>query len=161
MFAEAADTAIVLGGGIALFSGLLLLVRALFDKGRQRFRTLSATALSLILQALLLTHYMSVRDHLRWLLFSGTYRAKVSAQPALAEQGLRHVEWDGWGFAGSDTTVFLVFDPTDSLAETVGAPGPVKARGLPCEVARVRRLASQWYAVLFYTDTYWGRGECR
>jgi hypothetical protein len=38
---------------------------------------------------------------------------------------------------------------------------PVKARALPCEVVRVRRLDRQWYAVLFYTDTYWGQGACK
>ena len=90
---------------------------------------------------------------------SGGYKARVLAQPSGEE--LKHAEWDGWGFAGADTTVFLVFDPTDSLAEELGAQPPVKARGLPCEVVRVRRLDSQWYAVLFYTETYWGQGDCR
>ena len=63
--------------------------------------------------------------------------------------------------AGADTTVFLVFDPTDSLAGAAEAPPPIKPGALPCEVVRIRRLDRQWYAVLFYTDTYWGQGACK
>ena len=100
-----------------------------------------------------------VRDHVRWLLLSGSYKAQVLAQPPSKE--LKHAEWDGWGFAGADTTVFLVFDPTDSLAGATKAPPPIKSEALPCEVVRIRRLARQWYAVLFYTDTYWGQGACK
>jgi hypothetical protein len=38
-------------------------------------------------------------------------KRKVLAQPASANGEFRHVEWDGWGWAGQDTTVYLVFDP--------------------------------------------------
>ena len=115
----------------------------------------------MFVQTVLLTNYMLVRDHVRWVLLSGAYQAKVLAQSAPANQEFKHVEWDGWGFAGADTTDFLVFDPTDSLAREIGARPPFKARGLPCEVVRIRRLDIQWYAVLFYTETYWGQGDCR
>jgi hypothetical protein len=114
----------------------------------------------LFVPILLLSNYSLVRDHIRWLLLSAGYKAKVLAQPP--NEQLKHAEWDGWGFAGvGDTTVFLVFDPTDSLAGASEALPPLKARGLPCEVVRVRRLDRQWYAVLFYTDTYWGQGACK
>ena len=83
----------------------------------------------------------------------------VLAQPPSDE--LKHAEWDGWGFAGADTTAFIVFDPTDSLAGVTEALPPIKARTLPCDVVRVRRLDRHWYAVLFYTDTYWGQGNCK
>jgi hypothetical protein len=96
----------------------------------------------------------------RWLFLSRGYKARVLAQ--VPNEQLKHVEWDGWGFAGAgDTTEFLVFDPADSLAGAAEALPPVKAPGLPCEVVRVRRLGRQWYAVLFYTDTYWGQGACK
>ena len=136
-------------------------VQAVRSKGRRRIATFLASAAYLFVQTLLLTNYMLVRDHVRWVLLSGAYQAKVLAQPAPAIQEFRHVEWDGWGFVGADTTVFLVFDPTDSLAEELGAQPPVKAHGLPCDVVRIRRLDRQWYAVLFYTETYWGQGSCR
>lgn len=108
-----------------------------------------------------LQHFSLVRDHLRWLLRSAHYKAQVLAQPDPGAGKLRHSEWDGWGFAGEDTTVFLAFDPTDSLAAAVSRQAPVNAATLPCEVARVRRLESHWYAVLFYTDTYWGTDACK
>jgi hypothetical protein len=84
----------------------------------------------------------------------------VLAQPVPTNDEFRHAEWDVWGFL-DQTTVFLVFDPTNSLAGALGEKPPVKARGLPCGVFRVRRLDSHWYAVLFYTDTYWGQEDCR
>jgi hypothetical protein len=62
---------------------------------------------------------------------------------------------DGWGFAGSDTVVYVVFDPTNSLAGAAKSRAPGKFKGIPCEVSRVRRLESQWYSVVFYTDTDW------
>lgn len=146
--------------GIALVTGLSLLVRALAKKGRQRLLAFLACAIYVLVPVLVLTHYSLARDHIRWFLLSEGYKAKVLAQPAPANEELKHAEWDGWGFAGMDTTVFLVFDPTDSLAEALGAQPPVKARGLPCDVVHIRRLDPQWYAVLFYTDTYWGQGNC-
>jgi hypothetical protein len=30
----------------------------------------------------------------------------------------------------------------------------------PAAAQRARRLENQWYAVLFYTDSYWGQGNC-
>ena len=159
-FAQA-DQSIVLCAGIAVLSGLSLLVWAIANEGRERLEILFALAIYLSVQTLLATHYMLVRDHVRWALLFGPYQARVLAQPAPANQGLKHVEWDGWGFAGADTTVFLVFDPADALAAETGAQPPVNARGLPCEVVRVRRLESEWYAVLFYTETYWGQDMCR
>ena len=155
------DSGAVLCVGIALVSALSLVVLAVVKKkGKQRTFTLTALAVYLFASLLLLTHYSLVRDHVRWLFLSGGYKAKVLVQPAPANEEFRHAEWDGWGFL-DETTAFLVFDPTNSLAGALGAKPPVKARGLPCDVFRVRRLDSHWYAVLFYTDTYWGQGDCR
>jgi hypothetical protein len=159
-FADA-DPGFVLCAGIALFSGLCLLVRAVVSTGRRRLAIFLALAAYVGVQTLGLTHYRLVRDRVRWGLLSGVYESRVLAQPVAANGRFRHVEWDGWGFAGADTTVFLVFDPADSLAKELGAPPPVKAPGLPCDVVHIRRLARQWYAVLFYTETYWGQGDCK
>ena len=66
------------------------------------------------------------------------------------------MEWDGWGFPGAgDTNVYLVFDPSDSLISASKSRSPGKYKGMPCEIYRVRRLESQWYSVVFYTDTDW------
>jgi hypothetical protein len=154
------DAGAVLCFGIALVSALSLLVFAVTRKGRQRVTAFVVVLAYLLVPILLLSNYSLVRDHVRWLFLSGGYKARVLAQ-APNEQ-LKHVEWDNWGFAGvGDTTAFLVFDPADSLAGASKALPPVKAGGLPCEVVRVRRLDRLWYAVLFYTDTYWGQGACK
>jgi hypothetical protein len=153
------DLGAVLCFGIALVSALLLFVLGVAKKGRQRLAALLVVMTYVFAAMLVKSNYSLVRDHLRWLFLSSGYKAQVLAQPPSEE--LKHAEWDVWGFAGADTTVFLVFDPTDSLAGAAEAPPPIKSRALPCEVARIRRLDRQWYAVLFYTDTYWGQGACK
>jgi len=145
--------------GIALVSALLLFVFCVTRKGRKRLAALLVVMTYVFAVMLLKMNYSLIRDHVRWLFLSGEYKAQVLAQSPSKE--LRHAEWDGWGFAGADTTVFLVYDPTDSLAGAAEALPPIKSRALPCEVGRVRRLDRQWYAVLFYTDTYWGQGDCK
>jgi hypothetical protein len=151
------DLGIVLCFGIAIISILFLIVRSVAKRGKARAMSLAALAACLLVSALLLTNYMLVRDHVRWLLLSGVYKEKTLAQPVSTNGQFKHVEWDGWGWAGMDTTVYLAFDPSDSLAANLRTPAPVNARGLPCGVARIRRLESHWYAVLFYTDNYWGK----
>jgi Uncharacterised protein family (UPF0149) len=80
------------------------------------------------------------------------------AQPSNAQFGeLKHIEWDGWGWAGQDTTVYLVFDPSDSLLTAARKHAHGKFEGIPCEVAGVSQLDSHWYAVQFYTNEFWGR----
>jgi hypothetical protein len=153
------DLGDVLCFGIALVSAVSLFAFGVSKKGRQRLAGLFVVMAYVFAAMLLKSNYSLVRDHVRWLFLSGGYKAKVLAQPPGEE--LKHAEWDGWGFAGADTTAFLVFDPTDSLAGATEALPPIKARALPCDVVRVRRLDRQWYAVLFYTDTYWGQGSCK
>lgn len=93
----------------------------------------------------------------RWLVLSHGYKAKVLAQPASGNEELKHIEWDGWGFAGMDTNVYLVFDPTDSLSLAAKSHRAGKYDGIPCVVPFVHRLESHWYTVLFYTDESWGQ----
>jgi hypothetical protein len=159
VFADS-DMGAVLCVAIALALALLLIVRAVTRRARQRVMTLLMLAAWLPLSIFLLSHYTLARDHIRWLLLSEGYKDRILAQPVSAKQEFKHAVWDLWGFTGMDTTVYLVFDPTDSLAGATHALPPVKARGLPCAVVRVRRLERQWYAVLFYTETYWGQGSC-
>jgi hypothetical protein len=95
---------------------------------------------------------------LPWLLWSHSFKAEVLAQPAPANGELRHMEWEATGFGGvANNTVYLVFDPTDSLSAAARSHSPGKFTGVPCEVRRVRRLESQWYAARFYTDELWGQ----
>ena len=96
-----------------------------------------------------------LRAWLRWAFVSKNARTEILAQPENANGAFRHQEWDGWGFAGSDTTVYLVLDPGNTLAEAAKTRSPGKYKGLPCEVDKVSRLADRWYYVIFYTDMDW------
>ena len=73
----------------------------------------------LILAALVILHplfgYPGPINYARWLIWSRSYKAEVLAQPNSASGELKHIEWDGWGWAGMDTTIYLVFDPTNSF----------------------------------------------
>jgi hypothetical protein len=93
----------------------------------------------------------------RWLVRSNHYKAEVLAQPETTNGNLKHVEWDGWGWGGQDTTVYLVFDPTDSLSQAARSHQAGKYNGIPCEAFLVRRLESHWYTVQFYTNQDWQR----
>ncbi len=97
----------------------------------------------------------SVHTTARWLIQSGTYRARIAAQPDPAHGELKHVEWDAWGFAGAETEEYLVFDPSDSLSAAAKHRAAGTYPGIPCKVPEVRRLESDWYLVPFYTETDW------
>jgi len=104
-----------------------------------------------------LENYLPIRTVVRWLVWSRAYKTKAMAQRVSETGDLKHIEWDGWGWAGEDTTLYLVFDPTDSLSVAAKNRSPGKFSGIPCEVFRVRRLESHWYTAQFYTNEFWGR----
>lgn len=158
---------LVLGNGMETFLvtvaigaiiGLTVFV-VLFRSVRRQ----STAALPVILMAavfcagswLLFKSSDDVRTTGRWLLQSGRYKAAILAQPDPINRELKHAEWDGWGFAGQETTVYVVFDPNDSLRGAAESHSPGKYAGIPCEVYNVRRLENRWYRVRFYTNTDW------
>jgi hypothetical protein len=94
----------------------------------------------------------------RWIVRSRDYKARVLAQPDSTNGEFKHVEWDGWGWAGMDTTVYLVFDPTDTLFQAAHSHQSGKYSGIPCEAFLVRRLESHWYTVQFFTNDFWRPG---
>jgi len=112
-----------------------------------------STAVVAIL-VILLWNYSTVRTIARWSLWSREYKSSVMAQSTTENGELKHIEWDGWGWGGQDTTVYLVFDPTDSLS-AARSNQPGKFRGIPCEVPSVRRMERHWYTVQFYTNESW------
>lgn len=129
-----------------------LLIVAIVRRRSRPLAILSMLIVYCVVSAGLFIHSKKIHWTTRWFLWSKKYKAEVAAQPA-AIQGLRHIEWDGWGFPGAgDTVVYLVFDPNDSLLST---DSPRRFAGIPCEVPRVRRLERQYYLVVFYTDTDW------
>jgi len=141
---------------LAILIGLTLLAVAL---GKIRRNSLAVLGMLAIFVALTWSLFRSsdyLRTSGRWLVHSQSYKTQVSAQSVPSDGSLKHIEWDGWGFAGAgDTTVYLVFDPNDSLAVAAKSHSPGKFSSLPCEVYRVRRLENEWYTVQFYTDTAW------
>jgi len=96
---------------------------------------------------------MQWRWRLAWLLDSGKYKTEVLAQRQGQRGGLQHIEWEGWGWGGQDTQVYLVFDPNNALAQAARTGLPGKFPGIPCQVPSVTRLGSRWYTVQFYTTT--------
>jgi len=111
----------------------------------------------LIITAAVAWNFYTVRAAVKWWAWSHRYESEVLAQPASASGELKHIEWDGWGWAGQDTTVYLVFDPTDSLLTAALNHAHGKFNGIPCDVAQVGRLDGHWYTVQFYTNEFWGR----
>ncbi len=140
------------------------------NRRKQTLRLVSAMgtlsiAASLVITAVVAWQFYSIRSTTKWFMWSQRYKSEVLAQSGGTAGELKHIEWDGWGFPGAgDTTVYLVYNPTDSLSVAAKSHQPGKFVGIPCEVPRVSRLESQWYAVRFYTDEWWGRRnalDCR
>jgi hypothetical protein len=100
--------------------------------------------------------YEPTRTEIRWLLFSGKYKARVMAAPAPPSGELKHAEWDISGMVGMETAMYLVYDPADSLADAAFSRQPGKFTGIPCKVPKVKRMGRGWYLVTAYTAQYWG-----
>jgi len=139
---------------------VLLVIAAIRKRRRQCLSLLLALVAFLVVSWALLRNQDVLRASLRWMLWSRRFKAEVLAQPAPASGELKHMEWEASGFAGADNTVYLVFDPTDSLAAAARGHSAGKFSGIPCKVPLVRRLESHWYSVWFYTNEVWGLGPC-
>ncbi len=138
------------------FVTLCLLHSAKKRKHKQRYASLSLFVLFLTFTAVIFTHFLNMRDTVRWVLRRGESKHNVLSQPTPMNGQFRHIEWEGWGFPGAGNTVtYLVFDPCNSLVSAAKLGSPGKFPGLPCEVVRVHRLEKSWYTALFYTDTDW------
>jgi hypothetical protein len=125
---------------ICLICLLLILSAAIRKRLRRCLSMLLMLVVFLVASGVLLKNNNSIRASLRWLLWSKRFKAEVLAQPAPVNGELRHIEWEATGFAGvANNTVYVVFDPTDSL---LAANSPGKFSGIPCKVRLVRRLES-------------------
>jgi hypothetical protein len=137
---------------------VLLIAAAIRKRPRQCLSMLLTLVVFSCASWALLKSEDTLRPSIRWLLWSPRFKAEVLAQPAPTEGELRHMEWEATGFAGvANVNIYLVFDPTDSLAVAAKGHSPGKFSGIPCEVVRVLRLESHWYSVTFYTDEGWGQ----
>lgn len=143
----------LIGPGL-VFTGICVLIYGAIRK--DLWTALMVPAFFAISTVLFLGSFQ-IRTSTRWLLRSGDYKNEVLAEPTPTNGDLKHIEWDGWGWAGQDFSVFLVFDPTNSLAAAARNDQSGKLEGIPCEVGWVRRLESHWYIALFdgYVDENW------
>ena len=114
--------------------------------------TTAAVGMTVFMTALFV--FPKNRDNARWLLEADKYKERVLSQANSQQGDLKHIEWDSWGMAGLDTSVFLVYDPADKLKQAKNNQ-PGKFDGIPCEVPSVRALERSWYLVTFYTNDYW------
>lgn len=135
----------------------LLIVAAISENLRRTVLISSILAAYCVVSLVFFKNHFAIRNAARWSLWSKHYKADILTQPSPTRGELRHIDWDGWGFPGAgDTTVYLVFDPTDSLRAAANQNHSGKFPGIPCSVPSVDRLESQWYAVMFYTGERWG-----
>jgi hypothetical protein len=143
---------------VSLLGCIFLLVAASRKRLQRALSILAMLATYWAASALLAWNHFTIRTSGRWFLDSQNYKSMAIAQSSPPNVELKHVEWDAWGYPGAgNTTVFLVFDPTDSLSVALRSHHSGKFSGIPCEVPLVRRMESYWYIVLFYTDESWGR----
>ena len=151
------DTALFLnllvGGPLLLALSVVLLLYAV--KGKRRRLSMLTLAAVWVIFLSFFVYQLQIRTRVRWSLWSHRYKNTLLAQPNSSDAELKHMEWDGWGFVGMDTTVYLVFDPADSLSSAASTHQSGKFAGIPCKVPKVSRLETQWYAVTFYTNQYW------
>lgn len=135
---------------------LLLLAVAIRKRPRQFLSVLLALLGFAAISWSLKRNKGTLRPYLRWFLWSNKYKAELMTQPDHTDGELKHSVWDTRGVVPSGSTVtYLVFDPTDSLANAAKSKAAGRFGGIPCEVPNVFRLERQWYAVGFYTDEDW------
>jgi hypothetical protein len=132
--------------------GIGILVRRVVVKRWISFASLFAVLFFLGISVCMFLSTEHLRPWARWLVASGKYTNLVLRQEPDPQTGLRYVEWDGWGWAGMDTSVDLVYDPTDTLAHEI----KYNPQGRFAEVADkthfVQRLGKGWYSLTLYTD---------
>ena len=164
LWAEDADlfASVLLIAPALILIGIALIAYALIvRKNRQKRLTLFSTVAALWVTAVamffLVEKYdFTIRTTARWLIWSHGYKAAVLAQPRSINGDFKHVQWDSWGIVPAGfTTVYLVFDPSDSLSTAAKSGRPGKFDGIPCAVPEVNQLEKSWYTVMFYTDDNW------
>jgi hypothetical protein len=141
--------------GIVLIS--YAVIKAFAKKRRECLSILLMFVIYGATSALLIANQNAIRTTARWLMWSNSYKARVLAESDSTNGELKHIDWDNWGWGGENTSVYAVFDPTDSLSAAAKSHQSGKYSGIPCPVAVVRRLESHWYSAQFFTGESWGQ----
>src|SRR5690349_500967 len=101
-----------------------------------RSKRLLALSVFVVIAFVLVWNFSEAKTNARWLLLSRRYKSAVYAQPTPTGGEFKHIEWDGWGWGGQDTTVYLVFDQANSLSLAASTHLSGKFVGIPCEVPK-------------------------
>jgi hypothetical protein len=141
--------------GILAIVSLVLLIFAALKIRRQTLAAMSMLFIFCSVSWLCFKTSNELRYAGRWLFRSAQYKSLVMAQPVAAGGELQHIEWDGWGFAGGGTVVYLIYDPSNSLRKETKLHTSGKFSGIPCKVPKIQRLEDHWYSAMFYTDDFW------
>jgi hypothetical protein len=138
-----------------VFLTLLFIAMRLWDSNR-RMDGLAMIAIFGITAFFVSAKSLDLRYDTQWILNSKSYKTQLLSKPENPDEGLKHIEWDGSGFAGvANNHTYLVYDPGDKLSADAKAGPSGKLPGIPCKVVEVQRMESHWYSVQFYTDTSW------
>jgi hypothetical protein len=137
---------------------IALLILLVVAATRRSVSVLAMAVVVALMSYLIYANQDAIRFTGRWALWSHQYKKAAKAQQAVAGE-LPHAEWDGWGFAGLDTTVYAVFDASDSLYPVAQKHMWGKVPGIPCPVSSVYRLEKHWYSVVMYTNSDWNQCE--
>jgi hypothetical protein len=98
-------------------------------------------------------HPFALWEAARWSAWSHQYKKEVLAQPSSSNGNLKHIEWDGTGFAGvANNTVYLVFGTRSGTTAnlkggTANGKGRIARRGFEPvfrELSSALRYASLW-----------------
>lgn len=146
----------LLGLLLATFAlGIGIVVRRLWKKRWTNWHLLFAVAVFWAVSVSMFLSMYSLRPWARWVIASGKYKTLVLQQKPDRGSGLRHMEWDGWGWAGMDTSVELVYDPSDSLAREFNQNPNGRFSEVALKTAKVQRLCKNWYSLTLFTSETW------
>lgn len=93
---------------VSLVFALVVLIIAVRSNETPRLSVFLMLPVFWIVTWVLFRNSFEVRSAGRWAFAANQYKAKVLAQPNSRNGDLRHIEWDGWGFAGEDNVAYLV-----------------------------------------------------
>ena len=136
---------------LAAVFGIAILRRGVLRRQWISYRWVFAGLAFLGVSILMFLSTQHLRPWARWLVASGKYTSFVMQQKPDPQTGLRYIEWDGWGWAGMDTSVDLVYDPTDTLAHEIQYNPKGRFAEVADKTAFVQRLGRGWYSVTLYT----------
>ncbi|MGH9681771.1 MAG: hypothetical protein ACRD4Y_17630, partial [Candidatus Acidiferrales bacterium] len=103
-------------------SSVLVVCTAISNNRRRYLQQLSTLSIFLVVAVGVFIfgrmYPFAIRCEARWLAGHQDYEALVLAQPSPPNDELKHIEWDGSGFAGvANDAVYLAFDPADTLSK--------------------------------------------